>query len=121
MKAVINSEVGINIVPVDILVKGIIYIILEPIQKSGIVYHMVNNVSLSYKQLGLWMISAGYDITLLSYKEWRELLVNNLKENALKQLITYFPENNLLELGQFSTLHTTTALGTTLCNQLMRN
>lgn len=104
-----DSDAMIEMVPVDYVSKTIVHLSRQRELQSN-VFHVVGPHYIPTRELGRIVGSLGYKMTLVSYADWRNTLLEDAKtssKNALYPLLTVFTDSSPLErVSAFDCRHT---------------
>ncbi len=104
-----DSDAMIEMVPVDYVSKTIVHLSRQRELQSN-VFHVVGPHYIPTRELGRIVGSLGYKMTLVSYSDWRNTLLEDAKtssKNALYPLLAVFTDGSPLErVPTFDCRHT---------------
>jgi thioester reductase-like protein len=92
-----NGNLPLPLTPVDYVSRAIVHLSRQD-GWQGKVFHLVNPSPFTLRDLVAWMESFGYSLEWLAYDEWRERLIQGMKQsggNAAHALLALFPESAL--------------------------
>eukprot|EP01127_Copromyxa_protea_P002439 TRINITY_DN1232_c0_g1_i4.p1 TRINITY_DN1232_c0_g1~~TRINITY_DN1232_c0_g1_i4.p1 ORF type:complete len:931 (-),score=167.43 TRINITY_DN1232_c0_g1_i4:142-2934(-) len=97
MKAAFTSSNKLEMIPVDFVAKITATISLDSeIYSSGatapLAVHVTNPRTLTYTQVFEAAQNFGFDISVISYEDWREKLISDEGQNPLSSLLPFFAE-----------------------------
>ncbi|PYG87401.1 thioester reductase-like protein [Ruminiclostridium sufflavum DSM 19573] len=91
MEAVPDISVKVHITPVDYIAASIVYLSMQK-ESIGNAFNLVNESVKTVREIGEYIRSFGFNVRIIPYEAWKQLLVEAGSENALKLLEPLFLE-----------------------------
>jgi hypothetical protein len=91
MKTIPDINTFVTFAPIDYVSNAIVSL-SQLDNVSGCNYHLNNPHQTTWKQISVWIESAGYPLKTIPYHEWEEQLIQEtqLNENILSPLLPFF-------------------------------
>ncbi|MCB8942382.1 MAG: thioester reductase domain-containing protein [Ardenticatenaceae bacterium] len=87
-------EMQVDMTPVDYVSGAIVHLVGQP-EAVGQAFHLLNERPIGWQDLVAWLQGFGYDLTLLPYEAWRQMVLQAPADNALQPFRSIFAEDRL--------------------------